>query len=133
MTDYRVQILLMVIADETDKKAQGTWDHYCEGTDEGALEWVAGQTSQDTKADAHATARRLVSKTTGHKVNMNQGVLVGSYASVATMLDEISEVEGVKGVMLTFDDFLRGLDDFGKYIQPLMKSRLKIYDLNGAS
>lgn len=54
---------------------------------------------------------------------MNQGTLIGSYSSVARMLDEVAEVEGVKGVMLTFDDFLLGVDQFGKFIQPLMKSR----------
>ena len=30
---------------------------------------------------------------------------------------------GVKGIMLTFDDFLIGMDDYGKRIQPLMKCR----------
>lgn len=54
---------------------------------------------------------------------MNQGTLIGSFESIAKMLDEVAEVEGVKGVMLTFDDFLLGVDQFGRYIQPLMKSR----------
>jgi pyrimidine oxygenase len=39
------------------------------------------------------------------------------------MLDEMSEVPGTGGVMLTFDDFLEGVEKFGKYVQPLMKSR----------
>ena len=30
---------------------------------------------------------------------------------------------GVKGIMLTFDDFLVGMDAFGTRIQPLMRSR----------
>jgi pyrimidine oxygenase len=51
------------------------------------------------------------------------GVLVGSYASIARMLDQLSEVPGVEGVMLTFDDFLIGMDQFGTRIQPLMRSR----------
>jgi pyrimidine oxygenase len=56
-------------------------------------------------------------------VNFNMGTLVGSYAKVAAMLDELDEVQGCKGIMLTFDDFLIGLDKFGQRIQPLMKSR----------
>jgi pyrimidine oxygenase len=28
--------------------------------------------------------------------------------------------------MLTFDDFLEGIEKFGKYVQPLMKSRSHI-------
>jgi pyrimidine oxygenase len=51
------------------------------------------------------------------------GTLVGSYAKVAAMLDEIAQVPGTGGVLLTFDDFLVGVDKFGQRIQPLMKSR----------
>ncbi|KIW31474.1 pyrimidine utilization protein A [Cladophialophora immunda] len=127
--DVGSMILMMVIADETNEKAQSKWDHYCAGTDEGALEWAAKQMARDEKADARSTAGIIVSST-GHKVNTKQGVLVGSYEVVASQLDEISEVEGVKGVMLIFDEFLQGLDNFAKYIQPRMKSRAKV---NGAS
>ncbi len=48
---------------------------------------------------------------------------VGSYASVARMLDEVASVPGTDGVLLTFDDFLAGIDAFGERIQPLMRCR----------
>ena len=51
------------------------------------------------------------------------GTLVGSYATVARLLDEIDTVEGCEGVLLTFDDFIKGTEDFGARIQPLMQSR----------
>jgi hypothetical protein len=41
----------------------------------------------------------------------------------AAMLDEAAEMPGVKGIMLTFDDFLAGMDDHGTHIQPLMRCR----------
>jgi pyrimidine oxygenase len=50
-----------------------------------------------------------------------QGVFVGSYASVAQMLDEMATVPGVCGVMLTFDDFAIGMEQFGTRILPLMR------------
>ena len=56
-------------------------------------------------------------------INFNMGTLVGSYASVAAMLDEAAAMPGVKGIMLTFDDFLVGMDAYGKRIQPLMRCR----------
>jgi pyrimidine oxygenase len=56
-------------------------------------------------------------------VNFNMGTLVGSYESVARMLDEIAGVDGTKGIMLVFDDFLEGIERFGTRIQPLMRSR----------
>jgi pyrimidine oxygenase len=35
----------------------------------------------------------------------------------------MAEIEGLAGVMLTFDDFVIGVEQFGQRIQPLMKSR----------
>jgi pyrimidine oxygenase len=59
-------------------------------------------------------------------VPTNQGVLVGSYATVARMLDQVADVPGVRGVMLTFDDFVIGMEQFGTRIQPLMTSRTQV-------
>jgi pyrimidine oxygenase len=39
------------------------------------------------------------------------------------MLDEVAATPGVKGILMTFDDFVIGMEQFGQYIQPLMKSR----------
>ncbi len=39
------------------------------------------------------------------------------------MLDELSTVPGVRGVMLTFDDFVIGMEQFGTRILPLMRCR----------
>ncbi len=50
------------------------------------------------------------------------GTLVGSFATVARLLDEVMTVPGTGGVLLVFDDFLKGLDDFGTHIQPLMET-----------
>jgi len=58
-----------------------------------------------------------------NKLPTNQGVLVGSYATVAGMLDELSEVPGVRGVMMTFDDFVVGMEQFGTRVMPLMRCR----------
>jgi pyrimidine oxygenase len=54
------------------------------------------------------------------------GTLVGSYASVARMLDEMADVPNTGGVLLTFDDFIAGVENFGTHIQPLMKCRSHI-------
>lgn len=56
----------------------------------------------------------------------SQGVLVGSCATVARLLDETAEVPGLRGVMLTFDDFIVGMGRFGTRIQPLMRSRPRV-------
>jgi pyrimidine oxygenase len=114
----------MVIIDETDEKAEEKWQMYCDGLDEEAVSWVDSQSKMDTKADARSTANRLTSNNLGHVVNLNGGVLVGSPKKVADLLDEIATVEGVKGIMLTFDEFVSGVEVFGKEVQPLMKTRV---------
>ena len=59
-------------------------------------------------------------------MNINMGTLVGSYETVARMLDEMAAVPNTGGVLLTFDDFVLGVEAFGMRIQPLMNSRKHI-------
>ncbi|KAI1335700.1 putative pyrimidine monooxygenase ruta [Xylariaceae sp. FL0016] len=119
--DVGSYVLFMVIAEETDEAAHAKWKLYNDGVDEDALSWMKSQTSKDTNADANSTAKNI--GLPEGAVNLNMGTLVGSYEKVAGMLDEVAEVPGTKGIMLTFDDFLEGIDKFGKHVQPLMKSR----------
>ena len=76
------------------------------------------------KHNATTNVRQLADPTSA--VNINMGTLVGSYESVARMLDEVAEVPGTEGVLLTFDDFVQGVEAFGERIQPLMKSRAHV-------
>lgn len=121
--DVGAYVLFMVIADETDELAQAKWKKYRDGADVDALAWMADQGGKDAKADKTATAK-TINQPEG-AVNFNMGTLVGGYETVAGMLDEAAAVKGTKGIMLTFDDFLVGIDKFGGKIQPLMKSRAK--------
>lgn len=115
-------ILQMIIADETDDAAMAKWEHYKTGTDREALAYRDAQAEDDPNTDPYSQANKR--RTLGiDKLPTNQGVLVGSYASIARMLDELSEVPGVQGVMLTFDDFVIGMEQFGTRILPLMRCR----------
>jgi pyrimidine oxygenase len=118
--------LFMVIADETDEAAQAKWECYKAGKDMDALKWLGDQASADDKADAGGTAKSMINPVSA--VNFNMGTLVGSWSTVARMMDELDAVEGLAGVMLTFDDFILGMQNFGEKIQPLMKSRAKVLE-----
>jgi pyrimidine oxygenase len=113
--------LMMVIADETDDAAFAKWQRYVAGADTGALAYLGFQAGADVAADNGSSARWMTRE--ANPVNFNMGTLIGSYASVARMLDEAASVPGTKGIMLTFDDFIVGMDQFGQRIQPLMTSR----------
>jgi pyrimidine oxygenase len=84
--------------------------------------WLGEQGAVDKSPDTNV--RQLADPTSA--VNLNMGTLVGSYASVARMLDEMAEVPGTEGVLMTFDHFVEGVRNFGERIQPLMKSRVHV-------
>jgi len=111
--------LFMIIADETDEAARAKWDLYKDGADQEAIAWLQQQSGVDKSADTNV--RQLSDSASA--VNLNMGTLVGSYANVARMLDEVATVPGAEGVLLTFDDFVKGVENFGERIQPLMNSR----------
>ena len=115
-------LLLMIIAAETDEAAFAKWEHYKAGTDLEALQWQATQAGADTKAQDGSTASNLARVVKDPQPTGIQK-LIGSYESVARMLDRIAEIPGLAGVMLTFDDFIVGMEQFGEHIQPKMASR----------
>ena len=119
-TDVKALALTMIIADETDEAAMAKWEHYKAGVDLDAIDWRSDQAAADKFAAANSTAGRIRRR---EPLPNNGSKLIGSYATVARLLDEMAEVEGLAGVMLTFDDFVIGVEQFGQRIQPLMRSR----------
>jgi pyrimidine oxygenase len=119
--DIGSYVLMMVIADETDAAAMAKWKMYNDGADMSALSWMASEGAADPNATESSTARSITAPEGA--INFNMGTLVGSYESIARMLDEAASVPGTKGLMLTFDDFIEGMEQFGRRIQPLMKTR----------
>jgi pyrimidine oxygenase len=114
-------VLFMIIADETDEAARAKWEHYKAGTDTEAVAWLVQQSAVDKTSGTDTNVRQMVDPVS--VVNINMGTLVGSFTTVAALLDQVATVPGAEGVLLTFDDFIKGVEDFGARIQPLMKSR----------
>jgi pyrimidine oxygenase len=86
--DVSVFVLVMVIADETDEAAMAKWQSYKEGIDMDAIAWLMNQGAAD-KVNPTTNVRQLAAPEGA--VNINMGTLVGSYESVAKMLDEMAE------------------------------------------
>ncbi len=120
--DVKALALTMIIADETDEAAMAKWEHYKGGVDLDAIGWRSDQAAADKFADGNSTAGRIRRR---EPLPNNGSRLIGSYATIARLLDEMAEIDGLAGVMLTFDDFIIGIEQFGQRIQPLMRSRVK--------
>jgi pyrimidine oxygenase len=118
-------VLIMIIADETDEAAEGKLRRYNAGADREALAWMGSQSGMDKKATKESTAALLGNADQNATASYLQ-TLCGSYATIAAELDEIASIDGVAGVMLAFDDFVAGMEQFGRHIQPLMKSRAHV-------
>ena len=122
--DVGALVLVMVIAAETDAAAMEKWEHYKTGTDHEALAWRRAQAGADTRAEANSTVERFLRPE--NQLPTHMPTLVGSYATIAGLLDAIGAMPGVRGAMLTFDDFELGIEQFGARIQPLMRSRADV-------
>jgi pyrimidine oxygenase len=110
-------MLIMIIA-ETDEAANAKQQLYNEGGDVEALSWMGSQSAMDKKASPESTAVLLANAKQNVWPSYLQ-ILCGSYAMIAAQLDEAA---AIASVMLAFDDFVLGMDQFGRHIQPLTKS-----------
>ena len=119
--------LFMVITGETDAEAVAKWETYKAGADLEALAWLVEQATADKKAGSDSNVRHAIDPKS--MVNLNIGLLVGSHASVARLLDEVATIPGMAGVLLTFDEFISGTEIFGERIQPLMNCRRHVAPL----
>jgi pyrimidine oxygenase len=115
-------LMTLIIADETDEAAMAKWEHYKAGVDLEALDYRDAQAADDPGKDPMS----LPARRHRDREPSISGLLVGSYASVARMLDEMATIPGVDGVMLIFDDFIVGMERFGTRILPQMRCREKV-------
>lgn len=120
--DVKPLIWVSVIADTTDAAAEARWERYKAGTDLVALGWSRAQASADAaNQDPNSTRNRVIQRKEPQPTTAMK--LIGSYATVARLLDEMAALPGLAGAMLSFDDFHEGIEAFGDRIQPLMRCR----------
>ena len=123
--------LFMVITGETDAEAEAKWEMYRDGADTEALSWLVEQATADKNPNTGSNVRHAIDPKS--MVNLNIGLLLGSYEKVARLLDEVATIPGLAGVLLTFDEFVSGTEIFGERIQPLMQCRRHVEPLAQAA
>jgi pyrimidine oxygenase len=109
-------ILQMVILADTDEEAQAKIEHYKDGADMEALENALG----DALADAAGTTAQRIGMMR-ESVFFGLNLIAGSPETVARQLQEIGEVDGTAGVMLTFDEPMNGLTRFCDEVMPRLE------------
>ncbi|MBS1887876.1 MAG: LLM class flavin-dependent oxidoreductase [Actinobacteria bacterium] len=106
-----------VFVEDTDEEARRTVERYRDAADTVAIRTMQGEAGADT---AGTTAKAIVDR---DGTFMSTDVIAGSPETVAAYFDRLAEIEGLDGVMLCFDDYVRGINRIGKEVAPLMKSR----------
>jgi|TARA_R110002110_G_scaffold121348_5_gene297041 pyrimidine oxygenase len=119
--DVGSYVLYIVILADTDEEAEANLLHYRDGADLEAIAFMTGQAGLDTQG---ATAARITELQGAAFLGI--GLIVGSPETVAAKIDELAEVEGTKGMMLVFDDFVQGVTDFGEKVMPLLHCRSSV-------
>lgn len=111
-------VLRQVMIADTDAEAQRRIDHYNAGADRVAQAHMAGNYKIDSAGTSSKTAAaRLEAQSV---VSVTGGLIAGSPATVAAMLNKTARVEGTSGILMSFDDYHEGLDRFGQEVIPLL-------------
>jgi pyrimidine oxygenase len=113
--DVRNYFSNMVIMDDTDELAQARVDKYNAGTDHEAKAFAKSQASRDTNSQG-TSARQLNAPSQA----VQPRAIVGSPKTVAAYFNSLAEADPDVGIMLTFDDFLEGIERFGTEVIPLL-------------
>ncbi|QEE60578.1 LLM class flavin-dependent oxidoreductase [Salinibacterium sp. dk2585] len=111
----------MLIIGDTDADAARKVELYAKGADAGALEGMYREYSNDTSTEGSSAA--IAEKVAQAKNNPFYGggaPVVGSPQTIANHLNRLAAVSGTAGIMLTFDDFIEGIERFGAEVMPLL-------------
>ena len=124
--DVGAYALYFVITGETDAAAAQKWESYREGADLEAIAFMIGQATALMTGQSHPDAAGSAAEIATRMQNafaLNIGKVIGSHATVARQLDALATIDGLTGVMCIFDDFVPGIEDFGRNVMPLLRCR----------
>lgn len=115
----------LVIAD-TDAEAKRKVEYYSDGADIVAIDYVTSQYSLDTAKDGSSAQIVANRRNAEGRLSPFYGggwPTSGSAATIARHIDALAAVPGTVGIMLTFDDFIEGIERFGSEVMPLLECR----------
>ncbi len=106
--------LFTIISAETEREAKEYEDWIRNGTDATALEGFVKAIESDPVGVSPA-------KLKGHAF-MGFPTFTGSYEQVAEFLHQLDTEAGVNGVLVTWPDYIKGVEEFSEIVIPLYRS-----------
>jgi pyrimidine oxygenase len=103
--------------------------HYAAGADLEAIEYVTAQYALDTAKDGSSARTVERRRNPDGRISPYYGgnwPVAGSPETIARHIDTLAAVDGTVGIMLTFDDFIDGLERFGTEVMPLLECRAAV-------
>lgn len=110
--------LYTIVLRDSVAEAEDAVESWRENQDFEAVGNMMGIASGDTSTDEASTKNIMLGS---DAFMFTIGRITGDAKTVAERLRALSEVHGVSGMMLTFQDYLTDLDRFGKEVVPLLK------------
>jgi pyrimidine oxygenase len=115
--DVGALLLYMIVQRDTEEEAQEAVAQWREDIDVEAIANMRGQATSDVNLSTDSTAART----------LTDAAMFGSIAYIASDAEGIAErlrtfgsVDGVKGVMVNFPDYVADIDRFGKSVMPIL-------------
>ncbi len=116
----KTQTLVTLIPGETDADAQRIMEHIGSGAD---LEAITNVYDRGFPGDKRARGQELVDQGFPRTVVYMSGPLVAGPERVADVLEDLAVNGDFDGILLTFPDYIEGLERFNDLIMPLLKKR----------
>jgi pyrimidine oxygenase len=109
--------LYTVVLRDSLAEAEDAVESWRANQDFEAVANMMGIASTDTSADAGST-KNIMLGSDGFMFTI--GRIMGNAKDVAEQIRALSDIQGVSGMMLTFQDYLTDIDRFGKEVIPLL-------------
>ena len=124
--DCGALILTMIIADETDEAANAKWEHYKAGTDLEALAYRDEQARGRSRAPTSTPSPTGDASWAPTSCRPTRACWSAPMPTSRGCWTNWPKCPACAGVMMTFDDFVIGMEQFGTRIMPLMRSRNEV-------
>lgn len=111
---------LGVVLADTDEEAEARLRDYEIHPDLGAINYTIAQASTDTAVAG--LSESIVNANMAESVRMFTDFIAGSPKTIAALLDEWSQIDGIAGYMLIFPNYVEDIIRMGREVFPLMKS-----------